>query len=669
MGIVYRARQLSLNRDVAIKILKPNLVSNSTLLARFRNEAETAGRLADSHILPVFDVLDVGGAPVLVLPYIEGSDLRKVIRDRFGLRNDRSIPAPHAWAALDDRKYLGRVLPLLDQLIDAVAAMHSANVLHRDIKPSNVLVDPRGNAWLSDFGLARLGENAMFTGRGPIGTHGYMSPEQSAGGMEVDSRSDLFALGVTMYQALTLELPYGMSGAKPSDALPAAPSRRQPLISRDLDAVVLKAIEPSVHDRYTSAAELQEDWRAARQGLLPKARRLGPLGRLARRVRRNAGAVVAAALFMVVVSLVAYLARSSPAQVIVDPTRAVRITTEPPGARVALVPIDDEPYDYTDGEPLPSLAIRASSERTTPLTFSSVPPGTYLVVAELPDHRFHEVYRTVPARGANPAGSFPHQTSSETEDGTVDLPLIRIPEDRPDAPVESGMYRFKEGTFTMGAETPRPVMQIAPPHERMMPAYYLETLEVTVGQYRAVMKHLPGQYGPFKTPTPDNHAVSYVSYDEALAYAEAVGKRLPTESEFEFAATLKGTQQFPWGNDASRITGWAVGPVGEPDWDRTPTDPPIFGLYSNVAEWTSSMLGPYPSVTNVPEMPEKLRANWRTGRVVRGGPWPVVVVVDAPEEWEFGPRWRHAVSRTDHYRGLGFRCARSDRPRFLPTGQ
>src|SRR5207253_3253238 len=205
---------------------------------------------------------------------------------------------------LDDRAYLGKMLPLLDQVVDAVTAIHQAQVLHRDIKPSNVLVDQQGEAWLSDFGLARLEKVGAGTSPGvAVGTRGYMSPEQTRG-EEIDARADLFALGVTIYQALTLHLPYPREVTPES---PEPPSRSQPLLAGDFDAVLLKVLAADRDKRYGSSVEFRDDWRSVRQGLLPKAVPAGPVQRLARRVRRHpwtvAAGVAAVALAVVLAAL------------------------------------------------------------------------------------------------------------------------------------------------------------------------------------------------------------------------------------------------------------------------------------------------------------------------------------------------------------------------------
>lgn len=155
------------------------------------------------------------------------------------------------------------------------------------------------------------------------------------------------------------------------------------------------------------------------------------------------------------------------------------------------------------------------------------------------------------------------------------------------------MAHFPDGRFQMGSEDAK---LLAPRHLRKVAAFYLDTTEVTVGAYRKGEAALPGEMAKLKVT--DDHAIASVSFDAATAYAESIGKRLPEEAEYEIAATNGGTSQYPWGNTPPKAD-WQFGPVGQPDWDCTPTKPPVFGLYSNVAEWTASWIYPYP---NSPEI-------------------------------------------------------------------
>ena len=666
MGIVYRARQLSLPREVAIKVLPPALARDADLLRRFHNEAALAAGLVDAHILPVFDIQEVQGVPVIIMPLIEGGDLGRIIRARTAVKKDEVVERPHAWANLEDREYLDKVLPLLDQLIQAVTALHRGGVLHRDIKPSNVLVDSQGHPWLSDFGLARLQEQGAGTMPGVgMGTSGYMSPEQARGEPDIDLRADLFSLGATLYHALTLELPYGKAGAKDASGRPVLPSRRQPLLPTGVDAVLLKALEPQRERRYPSASKLEADWTRVRQGLLPQARLPGAAERFGQALRRHPWRVAAGLIIIVLLAAFGAILwqRGASADGMAEdppPSRTVYLETVPPGARVALVPFDPQ-----RGFPLPQQARRP--EGTTPLTIEKVPCGEYLVVAEVPGHGFHEVYRTVP-RPNEPfkAPAAPHQMWEEHPDGTVELPPITILKLKD---VVKGMALFKAGDFMMG--TAEWGTMGIPPHPRKVDAFFLDTTEVSVRDFRQVFKQDPFPNKPGFNP-PLTHAVSNVTFDQAVWYAEKMGKRLPDEAEYEFAATAAGQFRFPWGNDAKKVEDdgkitWPLGPVGKPDFDRTATDPPVFGLFSNVAEWTSSWYAPYPNAS--PEDVQSFNRNFEgpKGRIVRGGPWSVMIGTPGStgknDAWT--PRWRIGMPRDSALPGLGFRCARSAQPRFL----
>jgi formylglycine-generating enzyme required for sulfatase activity len=156
--------------------------------------------------------------------------------------------------------------------------------------------------------------------------------------------------------------------------------------------------------------------------------------------------------------------------------------------------------------------------------------------------------------------------------------------------------------------------------------------------------------------------VTYVTFAEALSYAESIGMRLPIEEEYEFAATAGGTQSFPWGEEKNLIGHWEFGPAGEPRFDHTNTNPPVYGLYSNVAEWTDSRRASPSGM----RLPLELRIPLLQARVVRGGPYSVTsrIPIDDPDR-DFGLRFGHPISQNSLLPGVGFRCARSVSPRFL----
>jgi formylglycine-generating enzyme required for sulfatase activity len=654
MGIVYRAYEEGMDREVAIKVLPPALAANPDLLLRFQNEARVIRELVAPHILQVYAVGKAQGVPYIVMPRIEGGNLLKILRARAEIKAGSMPQNAHPWALLDDRTYLERILPVLDQITEAVTALHHARVVHRDIKPNNVLVDLRGDAWVGDFGLARKELESVGTRQGQgMGTPGYASPEQLAGKGPLDFRSDIFSLGATLYEAITLRLPYGKYGPKPDSADPARPSRVQRSLSRDFDAVLLKCLQLNSIRRYDSMEEMRKDWRRVRSGLLPEAKLAGPLERAGRWIRRRPIAATSAAVIVLLLATLGAILTH-------DPTiyRTVHVATNPPGAKIVLVPIhpdtgfpldDDQKWIYPAG--------------VTPLTIRRAPVGEYIVEAQLADKRFQEVYRLIPRPAQiddNPECR--HRTWNERTDGSIDMPTITIPPGE----VTDSMARFEGGDFTMGAAN----LPTLFPHPRWVPAFYLDPTEITVAEYRRIKKGLPSKLKGKNAL--ENDAITYVSFDHALDCAEKMGKRLPYEDEYEYAATGGGSRLFPWGNDASRITSWPIGEVRKPGYDRTPTNPPVYGLFSGVVEWTLSWPNPYPGTdarTLAGYYSPEVQEMFHGARIVRGGPFPVVLGNPDPlgkdKQSEWDPRWRHSISRDLRHPGLGFRCARSAAPRFM----
>jgi formylglycine-generating enzyme required for sulfatase activity len=315
----------------------------------------------------------------------------------------------------------------------------------------------------------------------------------------------------------------------------------------------------------------------------------------------------------------------------------------PAGADVFYVPLDE-----ATGAPRPQDGTRATAGTVVDLT-----PGYYLVVANLPkEGRFHEVFRYVPEEGtAMPDAQY--RNSWDFVDGVIRMFRIKLPA----ADVAQTMALFPgTSNFTMGSIE----KDLAPVHHRTVPAFYLDRTEVTVGQFRAFRRGFA--YPGGRTTPPADHPVACVSWADAVAFAESYGKRLPDEAEYEFAATAGGTRRFPWGNQADPAKPWTFGPAGEPadDYVEGGGGTRVYGLYSNVAEWTSSWAAPYPGQAKLPSVPLK-------GRVVRGGGPTVYAGNPDATEWLRGPRQRSFVAEpVNTLPGLGFRCARSAKPRMSP---
>jgi serine/threonine-protein kinase len=298
MGVVYRARQKSLNRAVALKLLRGD--SDSAEAQRFRNEAEMVAHLDHPHIVPVYEVGEHGGRPYFSMKLVEGGSLgRHLGRYRADGRAAAALLAP---------------------LARAVHYAHQRGVLHRDLKPSNVLVGEDGRGYVTDFGLAKRlpspggppGEELTQSGA-LVGTPSYMAPEQTAGKRGVvTTATDVYGLGTVLYALLTGRPPF--EGDSPLDTLaainqhdPEPPRRRNPQVDRDLETICLKCLQKEPVKRYASAEALADDLERWLKGEPIQARPVGRTGRLWRWCRRNplvAGMAAAVSLVLLAAAAV-----------------------------------------------------------------------------------------------------------------------------------------------------------------------------------------------------------------------------------------------------------------------------------------------------------------------------------------------------------------------------
>jgi formylglycine-generating enzyme required for sulfatase activity/tRNA A-37 threonylcarbamoyl transferase component Bud32/DNA-directed RNA polymerase specialized sigma24 family protein len=653
-GVVYRAYHTRLECWVALKFLQSAYARDPERLKRLRQEAQIAARLNEHGVLPIRDILEVNETLALVMPYVEGHSLAHIVGQRWKLAIGRELKEkPHAWTNQSEKDYSERLLAFFDKAIDALARLHQEGVLHRDLKPSNMLVDKKDNCWLIDFGLARQTEGGLTTDIGVAkGTHGFMAPEQWEAATDIDERTDIFGIGATIYQALTLEFPYGLASlTADQDPVKLTPKQKK-CLPQFLDKVLEKALQPDRAKRYQTTAELREDWQRVRTGKLPIRIEVPRVQRIVHRLRRHGGWVAAA---MVLAASVALLAsnQGAPAPAL----RTVHIETAPPGARIALIPISAE-----DGTPQYDKALQGQGDPQ--LTLHKVTPGEYLVVVEVKDFGFHEVFRRVPRPGeASPRklerNKIPllHLSFEERADKSILLPTIKV---LPEAKSRKNAVYFAGGDFTMGANDllPRPLN----PHARHVEPYWLDETEVTVEAYKEAVGYLPDELSDAKIGK--NEPIRWVTFDQAVYCAEVLGKRIPDEAEYENAATKAGTRRFPWGNDLSFIKAWPIGPVRKVAlYDEIAG---VYGLFSNVSEWTTSRNVPYPGMMRIPELDEGARNE----RIVRGGPVcvakgdPQPLGRDKDREWD--ARFRYGDDQNAARPGLGFRCARSDRPHFPP---
>jgi serine/threonine-protein kinase len=249
MASVYKAEQTGLGRLVALKILQPSLAADEVIVQRFQQEARIAANLHHAHIVTIYDVGEVEGTYYIAMRYIEGENLGQMLRREGPLSPERA-------------------LGVLEQVAEALDFAHSRTILHRDIKPANVMVEPGDVLTLTDFGIARAGEASHLTAtRMVIGTPEYMSPEQARGDV-IDKRSDLYALGVLMYETLGGRPPFSAASTPSLLYLhvhePPPPLHQlRPDLPRALSDVVSKSLAKDPNERFQSGREMVAAAKAA----------------------------------------------------------------------------------------------------------------------------------------------------------------------------------------------------------------------------------------------------------------------------------------------------------------------------------------------------------------------------------------------------------------------
>src|SRR4051794_1853231 len=252
MADVYLAEDQELGRNVALKLLNERHANDDQFVERFRREAQSAAGLNHPNIVSIFDRGQAEGTYYIAMEYLEGRTLKELL-----VRNGPT-PVP---IAIDYAR----------QILGAIAFAHRNGIVHRDIKPHNIVVRKDGRLKVTDFGIARSGASQMTEAGSIVGTAQYLSPEQ-ARGAPVDARSDLYSLGIVLYEMLTGKVPY--TGDAPVEiamkhltAIPDPPSKLRPDIPHDLDAVVMRALAKDPAQRYGSAEEMDADLARVARGV------------------------------------------------------------------------------------------------------------------------------------------------------------------------------------------------------------------------------------------------------------------------------------------------------------------------------------------------------------------------------------------------------------------
>ena len=246
MAVVYKAKCHLLKRYVAVKILRPDLVDNEEFVTRFKRESQAAASLSHPNIVNMYDVGQENGTHYIVMEYVDGMTLKEYIRKEGRLTSKEAVR-------------------IASQICSALHHAHENNIVHRDIKPQNILINKEGTAKVADFGIARAVTSSTVTmaGANVIGSVHYFSPEQAKGGY-VDKKSDIYSLGIVLYEMVTGVVPFEGDSAisvalKHIQEQVTPPGEINPDVPKSIQYIIQRAIEKNLENRYHDAAEMLHD--------------------------------------------------------------------------------------------------------------------------------------------------------------------------------------------------------------------------------------------------------------------------------------------------------------------------------------------------------------------------------------------------------------------------
>ena len=635
MADVYRAEDERLGREVALKAVPPEFARDPERIERFEREVRAAARLSHPNIVTVFEFGHGEGQHFYTMDLMAGGDLKARIRTH-----------PEGMASEEARRVASAVAQALDYA-------HRRGFVHRDVKPENILFDEDGRPQLTDFGIARAMESGTrMTATGmSIGSPHYMSPEQ-AQGLEVDGRSDLYSLGVVLYEMLTGRLPFEAGNTlavalahlnEPAPELPAALAGWQPLLNR--------LLAKSPEDRYGSAGELaltlgseglpHAPAQAPATRVVPVRRQVGPTRRAGASGTRLVevakpraglrGALAGAVLALAVVGIgyLALRATKGP-----EPAPAIR-----GGGQVRPAPVRPEAIRPEPVRPTPPATPRIAPDRVRygSLTLQLEPSDARVTLPDV-EPRYQPGVRLPEGRHRVMVRSSGYRTVTRTIDLSGDTRVrIKLEKQGPSTGESRifdgiGFVWIPPGEFRMGSTSRHADLDETPvTRVRISRGFWMGKFEVTQRQWQAVMGNNPSRFKDCGGDCP----VERIFWNDVQEFigklnARSGGRRyrLPTEAEWEYAARA-GTETDTYAGDITKPTGkdpvlHRIAWYGQNSGDRThPVGrkaPNAFGLHDmlgNVSEWVGDRFGDYPSGT----VTDPVGPRSGSYRVARGGGW------------------------------------------------
>ena len=623
MAEVYLGTHLNLQRPVAIKLLHSYIEEEPTLLERFHKEAKVVAGLRHPNIVKIFDFDTTDGHPYIVMEYLRGPTLATYLR--YLHQRKKRLPSE-------------QIAGLLRGLTDAMDYAHRQGVIHRDIKPGNIMLHNKTDeipldkpltddveAILTDFGLVRVVNTASQTASGFLsGTPAYMSPEQARGD-QIDQRTDLYSLGVVLYEMLAGRVPFEADNTVTilhmhihtvPPPIPGIPAKVQ--------AVLDRALAKNAQDRYQTSQEMANDFYRSigmreQEEVVPEPYSLKPVP------------------------------TEIPPPTKPDAIPVPRVLTEPEPLPESQPKIEPEPPPkpqlQREPEPLPRSQPRIEPElpskpqrRTEPEPTPKPARSRVWIGVGL----FSLVCLTVLAFGISRFLSLGTLVPKSTETLSP-VPVIPntgvspLPSEASELPIADRMVSVTAGTYEVGTTKFTDEYHIAPTTVELN-NFWMDQYQTTNAEYEQYIA-ATGAPEPIVWPGEVDHPVIGVTWDQALAYCSWMKKRLPTEAEWEAAGRGAGSdpQQYPWGNDPSAegqslsLPNEDTYAVGSLSFNKSPFG--LFDMVGNIWEWVG----------------EPYAAGQEGSKILRGGRYGLLLDLS----------YRLAVPPGDtrYLKYAGFRCA------------